>query len=159
MGQNRPGFPCSPPIKIIIFLLSILIYSCTLPRIVVLDDPLSASEHNDLGVIYEQKGLYDLAEKEYAKAYKKQTEWATPYFNLGNLYFKKADYRKSEDYYRKAMKMDGNNPDVLNNLAYLLCILGKYPEAKMLAEKALSIERKKEYLDTYNKILERYRKD
>jgi len=136
--------------------------ACTLPRIIELKDPLSAEEHNNLGVAYEQKGLFDLAEKEYKIAGNKRTDWAIPHFNLGNLYFRLGDARKAEDSYRKALAIDGNNSDTLNNLAYLLYQQGNIREAKILIEKALGVARKKEYLDTYDKILKKegyHRKD
>lgn len=155
MGQNGPNLSRRFSITLLMGVLCIGVCACTMPRIIVLNDPLSAEEHNDLGVAYEQKGLYDLAEKEYQKACQKRDGWAVPYFNLGNLHFKRGDDRKAEDAFRKALAMDGNNPDTLNNLAYLLYMRGNYGEARVLVEKALGIARKKEYLDTYQKILEK----
>ena len=126
--------------------------ACSMPRIVVLHDPLSAKEHIDLGVIYEQKGMLDLAEKEYLKAVDKQSTWAIPYFNLGNVAYKRHDLKAAEGYYRKALKLDDQNPDVMNNLASLLHETGRDNEARTLIEKALSLQRKDEYLDTERTI-------
>ena len=133
---------------ILVFALS----ACSMPRIVVLHDPLSAKEHIDLGVIYEQKGMLDLAEKEYLKAVDKQSNWAIPYFNLGNLAYKRKDLKAAEGYYRKALKLDDQNPDIMNNLASLLHETGRDDEARTLIEKALSLQLKDEYLDTERTI-------
>lgn len=124
-----------------------------MPRMVILHDPLTASEHNDLGVIYEQKGQLDLAEKEYLKAVQKDKKWYLPLFNLGNLAYQKPDLEKAEGYYRRALALDSTNPDVMNNLACLLHDICLDHEAGELITKALSIERKPEYIDTYKKIM------
>jgi Flp pilus assembly protein TadD len=133
---------------ILVFALS----ACSMPRIVVLHDPLSAKEHIDLGVIYEQRGMLDLAEKEYLKAVDKQSNWAIPYFNLGNLAYKRKDLRGAEGYYRKALTLDNQNPDIMNNLASLLHETGRDDEARTLIDKALSLQQKSEYLDTQRTI-------
>jgi len=155
MGENRRYVFSGVPLSILIFFVCVTLCSCTLPQIVVLDDPLTASEHNDLGVAYEHKQMYDLAEKEYLKALKKRKDWAVPHFNLGNLYYKEGHYGKAEHSYRKALAIDENNPDVLNNLAYLLYEQGRYKEALTLVDRALSIEYRHAYQDTRNQILDK----
>ena len=47
-----------------------LLSSCSLPRIIVLEDPLTPEEHINLGVAYEKKGEADNAMKEYKEASK-----------------------------------------------------------------------------------------
>jgi Flp pilus assembly protein TadD len=155
MGKNRQHLPGGISIAAVFLFCCIALWSCAMPHIVVLDDPLSASEHNDLGVVYENKGMFDLAEKEYHKALKKQDDWAVPYFNLGNLYYRRGNLDKAEQSFRKALDIGPDNPDVLNNLAYLLYELGRIGEAKVFIDRALTIESKPEYLDTRSKILEK----
>lgn len=155
MGENRQRLPAGISIAIVFLFCCIALWSCAMPRIVVIDDPLSASEHNDLGVVYENKGMFDLAEKEYRKALKKQDGWIVPYFNLGNLYYRQGNLDKAEQSFQKALDIDPDRPDVLNNLAYLLYEQGRIAEAKVLIDRALAIECKPEYLDTRSKILEK----
>ncbi len=126
-----------------------------MPQIIVLEDTLTAEEHNDLGVIYEKKGLTDLAEKEYLKASGKRGEWMVPYFNLGNLCYKRGDYSRSESFFRGALERAPGNPDVMNNLANALLMQGRLDEAGKIIEDALAIDRKEEYLDTYRRVLEK----
>ena len=152
MGKARIGIPGHRAALGIFGALILLISCCAAPRIVVFDDPLSAEEHNELGVIYEQKGMYDLAEKEYKQASAKEKAWAIPYFNLGNLAYKKGDLKLAEGYYHKALDREGNNPDIMNNLASLLHDMGRNEEAKVLIDKALAIAHKAEYIDTKQKI-------
>ena len=51
-----------------IILFALLLGGCALPRVIVLNDPLDAAGHNDLGVAYEQRGEFDLAVREYDRA-------------------------------------------------------------------------------------------
>lgn len=141
--------------KIIITLILIfclILYGCSLPRIIVLKDTLAPEEHIALGIIYEQKGLYDEAIKEYSAALKKAPE---AFFYLGNAYFQKKDFEKSEEYYKRAIDAIPEHADAHNNLAWLYYTQGiNIEEAESLAEKALILnpKRKDVYLDTLDKI-------
>lgn len=141
-----------PAMTFLLFLVS-----CSIPQVYVVEDPLTASQHNELGYIYESQEKYALAEKEYTAAIKKQKDWPAPYFNLGNLYFKMGDLAKAEWYYREAIERDPVHSDAMNNLAYVLCERRLYEEAERWIDRALSIKPKEEYLDTQNRILSRKR--
>ncbi len=132
-----------------------LFISCTMPRIIILDDPLTAEQHNDLGVVYKTKGKYELAEKEYAKAIKLKKNWMPPYFNMGNLYYKTGRYPQAESYFRQALERNADDPDVMNNLANALLAQDKHDEAAALIRKAIKINPREEYLDTQRKITEK----
>jgi len=94
------------------------------------EDPLTAEEHNDLGVIYEREGKYDLAIREYRRAASADGELVVPLVNLGNAYQKKGDNDKAEKYYKKALKKDKHNIEAANNLANLYIETGRdYGEA------------------------------
>ena len=155
MAEKR--FPLSRHLSLTgaILVLLMLACSCALPKIIVFEDPLTAKEHNDLGLAYEQKGMWDLAEKEYLKAAEKQKDWHVPPFNLGNLSYRQKDLERAEKYYRRALDLDRDNPDTMNNLANLLFEKGSPEEAKQLIERALSLQPKPEYLDTYRRIFGR----
>ena len=49
----------------------IFLSSCSLPKIIILHDPLSVEEHNNLGQIYESQQKYELAAEQYHEALKK----------------------------------------------------------------------------------------
>ncbi len=94
------------------------------------DDPLTAKEHNDLGVIYEREGKHDLAIREYKRAIAIDGSLATPLVNLGNVYMKEGEYTEAEKYYRRALDRDPKSVDAANNLASLYLETGKdYREA------------------------------
>jgi tetratricopeptide (TPR) repeat protein len=135
-----------------LFLLILAFFGCSIPKIIVIEDPLTPEEHLKLGVAYEQKGEYDLAIREYESASKFIT---ISYFYLGNAYFQKSEYDKAEASYRKAIRKDPGLADAYNNLAWLLYSQNKdLDEARSLALKAISLnpEGKAPYLDTLKRI-------
>jgi len=144
--------------RILPFLLMLLLASCAMPKIpqiIVIDDPLTAQQHNDLGVAYEEKGNFDLAGKEYEKAIKKNREWVIPYLNLGHLYYRQDKLDQAERALREGLRIKGDHPELLNNLAWVLMEKGQLKDAKALIDKAIAIEDKEEYQDTRQEILER----
>lgn len=149
MGKIRENYLSSLfiMISVSIFFLS----SCSFPKIVVYNDPLSAQEHNDLGVVYYKKGNYELAEKEFLKALKKDKNFYLAYFNLANLYYKKGNLEKSIEYFKKALELNRND-DVLNNLAYVYIELKDCKNAKYYLSQLKNIESRPEYKDTYEKF-------
>jgi len=155
MDEGRFNIPFDSSLRVVAVLLLFLICACAVPQVIILEDTLTAEQHNDLGVIYEKKGLTELAEKEYLKASGKREDWMVPYFNLGNLYYREGDYSRSEIFFRKALERAPGNPDVMNNLANALLMQGQIVEAKKTIEAALAVDRKEDYLDTRRKILER----
>jgi tetratricopeptide (TPR) repeat protein len=129
-----------------------LVTGCALPRIIVLDDPLSPEEHINLGVAYENNGEFDNAVKEYEMASK---SLPLAYLYLGNVAFQKSEFEKAEGYYRKAVTKDPQNADAYNNLAWLYYTKKeRLDEAELLAEKAGELNPAKRgiYEDTLEKI-------
>ena len=95
-----------------------------------MEDPLSAEEHNNLGVIYEREGKYELALREYSKAIEGDPSLVTPLVNKANVYYKLGEYTNAEKYYKKALSMDEKNLEAANNLATLNIETGEgYDEA------------------------------
>ncbi|MBI4653590.1 MAG: tetratricopeptide repeat protein [Nitrospirae bacterium] len=148
--------------KIIFYLIAfslltfnfLLLTSCSLPRIVILDNPLSPEEHINLGVVYEKKGEIDNALKEYKLASKKLP---LAYLYMGNIYFQKNEFDEAESTYKKAIKKNPDNSDAYNNLAWLYYTKkGNLNEAEELALKAIELNPSKKdiYQDTLGKIRE-----
>jgi len=140
------------------FILALIIFvvaGCAMPKIVVIDDPLTAQQHNDLGVAYEEKGDFTLAGKEYEKAIKKNRDWVIPYLNLGHLYYRQDKLDQAERALREGLRVKGDHPDLLNNLAWVLMEKGQYEQATALIDKAITREDKEEYRDTRREIIER----
>lgn len=151
--DGPPSHAKTPMLRHLSLLLLILVFAgCSIPKIIVMEDPLTPEEHLNLGVAYEHKGEYDLAIREYESASKQKP---VAYLYLGNVYFLKSEYDKAEACYRDAIRKDPGLADAYNNLAWLLYSQKKnLDEARSLALKAIALnpEGKKTYLDTLKKI-------
>ena len=106
---------------------------------VVLHDPLTASEHNDLGVAYESSGQLDLAAREYRKALRLDPREARARVNLGNIEAANQRWGSAESSYRRALRDSSTDCDAMNNLAVALLRQGRrLGEARALAERAVA---------------------
>ena len=133
----------------------VVISGCSLPRITVLEDPLSPEEHLKLGMAYESNKEYDLAVAEYTTA---SRSLPAAYLFLGNVLFLQGKYAESEQRYRQAIKELPEDPRPYNNLAWLYYTQGiRLEEAERLARRAVALAPASEdapYRDTLNQILE-----
>jgi tetratricopeptide (TPR) repeat protein len=140
-------------IYVLFVILLLLVFSgCSVPKIVILDDPLTPEEHINLGVAYEKQNNFDAAIKEYKIA---SGKLPIGYLYLGNAYFNKGDEEKAEFYYRKMIDKVPGNSDAYNNLAWLHYTRGKnLEEAEVLVLKAIELNPAQEdlYKDTLEKI-------
>lgn len=108
-------------------------------HLVILHDPLTATEHNDLGVVYESKGQLDLAAKEYKKALRLDSHLAGVHYNLGNVEAANGRWSRAEQCYRRALSDSSTDVDAMNNLAIALLRQGRrLDEARTLAERAVA---------------------
>ncbi len=151
---NQAGFDTKWVGRCFLLLLSIVSLaasSCAIPKIVVLQDPLSPEEHVNLGLAYEKKGETQSAIREYTQAAK---GLPAAYVYLGNICYSTGAYAESEGYYRKAIKKKPDLADAYNNLAWLLYTRGgDLREALALARKALELNPSNpHYSDTVNQI-------
>jgi len=135
---------------LILLFLCVALTACSIPRIVVLSDPLTAKEHNDLGVSYELMGEKELALKQYELAFKKDRNWDQPLINQGNVHAGMESWNLAEQSYRNALKRNSHNPEAMNNLAYVLIKQDKNREALNWSKKAVEIEPENPFfLNTY----------
>jgi len=140
---------------VLIIPLTILSSGCSLPKIIILKDPLTPEEHLNLGVAYEGRGEFDQAIREYQAAAKKLP---IAFLYLGNAYFLKNDWDQAEIYFKKAIEKDGKNATAYNNLAWLYFQRGENLEqAEALAQRALELDPSKSsiYRDTLEKVREK----
>lgn len=153
MEKIRVLVPCH---KALIFIVAVLLLSgCSMPRIIVLRDPLTPEEHVNLGVTYEKKGEYDAALREYEKGSK---ELPIAHLYMGNIYYQQGNIDKAESAYRRAIR-ETNDPRGYNNLAWLYFTQGiRLDEAEKLARKAVeSVPDNVDFKDTLEKIVEKRR--
>ena len=126
-----------PAIAVIVLLALVSLVGCS--HLIVLHDPLSASEHNDLGVVYESSGQLDLAANEYRRALKREPHHAQARLNLGNIEAARGQWRRAEKCYRRALADSSTYADAMNNLAIaLLRQRRNLNEARALAQQAVN---------------------
>ncbi|HBX43384.1 MAG TPA: hypothetical protein DEH27_06135 [Deltaproteobacteria bacterium] len=113
----------------LLLLQAVLAAGCgRMPRIIVLEDPLTAGEHLELGVAYERSGEYDLAIREYERALRKDGKSFQARVNLGNVRLAKREYGKAREEYREALGIRPGNPEATNNLAWAAILSGEERE-------------------------------
>ncbi len=135
--------------------LALFLAGCSLPRVIVLNDPLDAREHNDLGVAYEASGETDLALREYRKAAELDKQWDRPLLNQGNVLAGQQAWVEAAASYRAALDRNPLNGEAMNNLAWVLLQQGDSEEARLWAAKAVEAEPDNPaFRDTQTKIEE-----
>ncbi|OGW55418.1 MAG: hypothetical protein A2Z46_09200 [Nitrospirae bacterium RBG_19FT_COMBO_55_12] len=138
--------------------LSALVFTngCALPKIIILNDPLSAEEHAELGRIYESQGKEDLALLQYRAAVRKDPRQAQAWLLLGDLAYRRGDYGEAETAYKKALNLQPENGDIGNNLAWTFLMQNKRTsKAEKLVREAMTFTpgHKPYYLDTLGVVL------
>ena len=111
----------------LLFLLVLLLTGgCSrIPKIIVLEDPLTAAEHVELGVAYERKGDLDLALREYERALRKDGTFYRARVNLGNIFLAKKEYGKAREEYLLALELRPGDAEATNNLSWAAIFSGE----------------------------------
>lgn len=78
--------------------------------------PNSFKVHNNLGLVYEAKGLYDQAIYEYKRALEINPDYMHAHNNLGNVYTKMGLFDVAIKEYQEALKIKSNILLVMDNL-------------------------------------------
>jgi tetratricopeptide (TPR) repeat protein len=116
-------------------------------------NPLDAIAYSNRGTTWLEKGAFNKAIADYNNALELNPNNANAYYNRGNAWKKKGDYDQAIADYVKTIKINPRNHNALNNFAWLLatCSDTSYRDgtkAVELAQKALAIRPKDNYLDT-----------
>jgi len=127
-----------------------------LPKIIVLEDPLSADEHVTLGVAYEHKGDLALAAREYERALAKDKASYQARVNLGNVRLAEKRYDKARKEYLTALGLRPGDPEATNNLVWAAILSGRGREdalRRMEAVMTTPAHRTPPLLDTLGVLL------
>ena len=137
--------------------LLLALSSCAgVPKIIVLEDPLSPDEHVTLGVAYERKGELDPAAREYERALAKAPAFFRARVNLGNVRLAQQRYGEARKEYLAALDLRPGDPEATNNLAWAAIHSGKDREdalRRMEAVLANPKHRSPQLLDTLGVLL------
>ena len=119
-------------------------------------DPLTAEEHNDLGVAYHAQGRYALAVREFRRVTALRPGWPRGFVNLGDALVAAGDAEGAIAAYEAARAAGADDPATANNLAWaLLQHPSRWPEAETLVRMALARDPTPRgyYLDTLGLVL------
>lgn len=92
-------------------------------------DPTLAEAHSLIGVVYERKGLGNLARESFEEAVNVAKEDAQHLNNLGYLLYKQGDYKNATKLLKRAAKIQPDNPTIWNNLGLAQFERGKFDDA------------------------------
>ena len=138
------------------FVVILFLAGCSLPKIIILHDPLSPEEHNNLGRIYESQNNFEKAMQQYHTALKKDPNFVPSLLLLGDLSYRLKKYSEAETAYKKAIKLQPENGDIYNDLCWVYIDQNiDLDTASELIQKALSLtpEHRPYYLDTLGMLL------
>jgi tetratricopeptide (TPR) repeat protein len=85
-----------------------------------MEEPLlSASIHNNFGLLYFKAGLNEKAKSEFYYAMEVKADLPEAYYNLGVLYNEEGDQKRAKKLFQTALDMDGNYKEARNALKKL----------------------------------------
>ena len=88
-----------------------------------------------IGKVYLAKGNVEKAIKVVEKEIENNPHIAQSYILLGQIYLKQKDLVKAKKYFTEAQIKDGENPDALYGMGYVVFLLGQYELALELFQK------------------------
>jgi tetratricopeptide (TPR) repeat protein len=146
------------PYVMMILLFGISGGCAQLPRIVELHDPLTAREHFQLALAYEQKNENDLALREYHAVLEMKSFLGECYTNMANIYYKQGKEDLSESYYLKSIRANPHYGKAYNNLAWIYILKNRSlqrAEALLLEAIENDAHDAASYLDTLGFLYEK----
>ena len=100
----------------------------------------SAEAHNNLGVLYSQKGLIDSAMYEFREAIKLDPDYASPYYNLAKLYFYQRNEEIVKDFQLWIDEVSDNSAKIFFNISLALMDIGRAEACESVYSKAHRIK-------------------
>jgi len=120
----------------------------TLWKSAVAVQPWSAKAHNNLGLAYKEKGLYDLAIGAYEEAMRVNPQYTDAGNNLAILYGDLGKYDKESATYLECLKLNPNDETLNYNAGMSLMEQGKLDAAFKHVSRAIQLDPK--YVNAYN---------
>ena len=106
-------------------------------------NPKNARYRNELGFIYEKRGFYEMAEKEYNTAIRLDQYFVDAHYNLGSVLYRMYRFPEAIQQFEKVVEMDPNNAKALNNLALTVLAHEKNQQRALeLYNKAIKLDPK-----------------
>jgi len=90
----------------------------------------AASSHLQLGVHYMRQGNLSAAKDNLERSLEFDNRNAMTHSTMALLYEQLNESRSAERHYRRALRLDGDNPSIRNNYGTFLCRRGEYRDAE-----------------------------
>ncbi len=100
----------------------------------------SAEAHNNLGVLYSQKGWTDKAIYEFRTAIKLDPDYSSPYYNLAKIYFYQRNDEIIQDFQLWIDEASENSAKIFFNLSLALMDIGRAEACESVYSKAHRIK-------------------
>ncbi len=113
--------------------------------------PSDAETHNNLGIVFEDRGQLESAVASYSNALKLKPDFAAAHYNLGNALIELGSIDDAIASYRRALLIQPDFAVVHSNLGAALQDLGKHDEAVLSYRRVL--EKMPDYNDTHSNLL------
>ncbi|MEZ5565366.1 MAG: type IV pilus biogenesis/stability protein PilW [Gammaproteobacteria bacterium] len=103
--------------------------------------PEDAAQYNlQLGISYLRDNKLQAAREKFERALKQEPRLATAEWALGVVFERLEDPKGAEVHYRRALELDGSDPDALNAMAVFTCNYKQDPaEALKLFDRAIAV--------------------
>ncbi|MBT1062813.1 type IV pilus biogenesis/stability protein PilW [Bowmanella sp. Y26] len=105
-----------------------------------------------LGLTYLKNGNYTQAKFNLDKALEYAPGMADAHYSLAYYYQLVEENKHAEDAYKQAMRLDKNNPDIVNSYGAFLCQQGRYNDAKQYFQQALDNQAYIRSAETYENM-------
>ncbi|GGO67005.1 type IV pilus biogenesis/stability protein PilW [Bowmanella pacifica] len=105
-----------------------------------------------LGLTYLKNGNFTQAKFNLDKALEYAPSMADAHYSLAYYYQQVEENKHAEEAYRQAMRLDKNNPDIVNSYGAFLCQQGRYNDAKQYFQQALDNQAYIRSAETYENM-------
>lgn len=93
-----------------------------------------------LGILYQDRHMFEMAEKYYLKAYRANAKHCSIYNNLGSIKFLQFKMDEALEYYKQAFKINPKFVPVINNISAFYHRLLREEECMKFSKLAISLE-------------------
>lgn len=118
------------------------------PKVIPADDPtnlaykgtVDAEVYGKVARLYEERGNYEEALKQYDRALKIAPRDASTLVGMARVHDRLGNLRETENYYRRAITANPNNPLVANDLGLFYARQRRFPQAVEMLNRAVSLD-------------------
>jgi tetratricopeptide (TPR) repeat protein len=104
--------------------------------------PANERAHNNLGVVYKERKEYDKAEEQFIEAVEIDKNYMPPYYNLGDIEYRRENYEQALNYLEQALEMSSDPQfrlEILNKLGRTYGAMGQFDKAIETFSKGLEL--------------------